>query len=226
MNITQHELRQRLEALDTPSIADAMDSLDLYGPLQGIHNQVPGQKTIAGPAFTVFYRPFERNPGEFHNAGNYIDLVGEGEVIVVDNQGRCDCTVWGDILTEVALRNRICGTVIYGAARDIGEVQRVGYPLFSAAKFMYSGKNRVRAVDNQIPIKIGDVTVRPGDWIVADSSGALVIPLAQVEEVVRRAESIENTEQKIRASVRNGMGLEQARAMHRYDRPWETAATT
>ncbi|MDE1713463.1 RraA family protein [Chromobacterium amazonense] len=223
--MTEHQntLRQRLQALDTPSIADAMDSLGLYGPLPGIVSRAPGQHTIAGPAFTVRYQSFERQAGEFHNAGNYIDEVAAGEVILVDNQGRADCTVWGDILTEMALRKGIAGTLIHGAARDIGEIQRQGYPLFSAAVFMYSGKNRVRLSEKRVALQIGPTEVQPGDWIVADSSGALAIPAAQVEEVLQRAERIDATERKIRAALRDGVPLEQARAAYRYDRPWEEA---
>jgi regulator of RNase E activity RraA len=223
---SQDELRQRLAALDTPSIADAMDSLDLYGALLGIHSRAPAKRTVAGPAFTVAYRPFSRKSGEFHNAGNYIDRVGRGDMIVVDNEGRYDCTVWGDILTETALFKGIAGTVIYGAARDLEEVKRLSYPLFSTAIHMVSGKNRVKVTAIQAPIQIGTVTVNPGDWIVADCNGALVVPADRIADVVLRAELIDHTEQRIRSAVHNGMALEEARAHYRYDRPWEEAVSS
>jgi len=221
----QNTLCQRLEALDTPSIADAMDSMGLYGPLPGLICHVPDMRTIAGPAFTVRYEAFERQEGKFYNAGNYIDEVTAGEIILVDNQGRNDCTVWGDILTEIALRKGIAGTLIHGAARDIGEIRSQGYPLFSAAVFMYSGKNRVRLSEKRIELQIGSTRIRPGDWIVADSSGALAIPVEQVEELLQRAEQVSATEQNIRIAVRNGLSLEQARATYRYDRPWTGMAS-
>lgn len=225
MSEPQFKLSERLVALDTPSVADAMDSLGLYGPLPGITSRNPGQRTIAGPAFTLRYQSFERKNGEYHNAGNYIDEVGPGEIILVDNQGRADCTVWGDILTETALRRGVAGTVVHGAARDIGEIQRQGYSLFSAAVFMYSGKNRVRLVEKRVPVEIGSTRVHPGDWIVADSSGALAIPAAAISQVVRRAEQIDSTEQRIRSALRDDVPLEKARSIHRYDRPWEEATS-
>jgi len=222
--LSQEELRNRLTALDTPSIADAMDSIGLCGGLLGIQCQVPDH-IVAGPAFTVMYRPFSRNVEEFHNAGNYIDQVRRGDVIVVDNEGRHDCTSWGDILTETALLKGVAGTVIHGAARDIGEIRRMNYPLFSTAIHMVSGKNRVRISAVQEPIRVGEVTINPGDWIVADCSGALVVPASLVEDVLQRAERIDRTEQIIRQAVRAGTPLETARARYRYDRPWEEAAT-
>lgn len=219
-------LRRRLEALDTPSIADAMDSLELYGPLPGLICRIPKAHTIAGPAFTVRYESFDRQKGEFHKAGSYIDEVNAGEIILVDNQGRNDCTVWGDIMTEIAVRKGVIGTLIHGAARDISEIQGQNYPLFSTATFMYSGKNRVRLSEKCIELQIGPTKIKPSDWIVADSSGALAIPAGRIEELLHRAEQVSATEQNIRTAVRNGMPLEQARAIYRYDRPWEGTAKT
>lgn len=219
--LSQEELQHRLAALDTPSIADALDSIAIHGALLGIQSRLPGQRTVAGQAFTVSYRPFVRNSDEFHNAGNYIDRVSAGEMIIIDNEGRGDCTVWGDILTEMALSKHIGGTVIHGAARDLGEVQRLHYPLFSTAIHMVSGKNRVKVTATQTPLQIGDVTVKPGDWIIADSSGVIAIPLNHIDDVLSRAERISNTEQCIRSAIRTGMNLEDARAHYGYDRPWE-----
>lgn len=210
-----------LEALDTASLSDALDSLGLAGGLAGLNQQVPGTRCV-GFAYTVLYEPVQERGG-FRNAANYIDAVPSNAVIVSSNPGRTDCTTWGDILTHVAVNRGIRGTLIDGAARDIDTVQRLNYPLFSRVRFMQSAKNRVQLKATQVPVEISGVTVHPGDLVVCDSSGCLVIPAARAEEVIRRARAVEQTERDIIQSVNEGYSLEQARALHRYDQPWLSA---
>lgn len=218
-----HALQQRFLALDTAAVSDAMDSLSLHGSLADIDTRVYGH-LIAGPAFTVIYRSFDRADGEFHNAGNYIDQVPRGSIVLIDNEGRSDCTNWGGILTEMAKIKNLAGTVVYGAARDMAEIRRMDYPLFTRAVNMVSGKNRVRIVGLQQKVVIGAVGVCPGDWIIADDNGVLAIPKQRLEEVLERAESIDRTEARIRQAIRAGVPLEEARMCFRYDRPWQETA--
>ncbi|MHA6196091.1 RraA family protein [Pseudomonas wadenswilerensis] len=210
-----------LETLDTASLSDALDSLGLAGGLAGLNQQVPGTRCV-GFAYTVLYEPVQERSG-FRNAANYIDAVPSNAVIVSSNPGRTDCTTWGDILTHVAVSRGIRGTLIDGAARDIDTVQRLNYPLFSRVRFMQSAKNRVQLKATQVPVEVSGVTVQPGDLVVCDSSGCLVIPAARADEVIRRARAVEQTERDIIQSVNEGYSLEQARALHRYDQPWLSA---
>lgn len=211
-------LLKACETLDTASLSDALDSLGLSGGLAGLDQQVPGTRCV-GFAYTVLYEPVVERSG-FRNAANYIDDVPPNAVIVSSNPGRTDCTTWGDILTHVAVSRGIRGTLIDGAARDIDTVQRLKYPLYSRVRFMQSAKNRVQLKATQIPVEISGVTVHPGDLVVCDSSGCLVIPAARAEEVIQRARAVEQTERDIIQSVNEGYSLEQARALHRYDQPW------
>ncbi|MBV6754312.1 RraA family protein [Pseudomonas chlororaphis] len=214
-------LLEHSAALDTASLSDALDSLGIDAGLVGIVQQVPGTR-CSGFAFTVLYEPVEPGDG-FKNAANYIDDVPPGSVVVSSNAGRLDATVWGDILTHVAVSRNIRGTLIDGAARDIDTVIRLGYPLFSRGRFMQSGKNRVQLKATQVPVQIGGVTIQPGDLIVGDASGCLVIPLAHAEEVIKRAIAVEKTERDIIESVGQGLSLAEARRLHRYDQPWLAA---
>lgn len=136
---TQHTLQTRLLALDTAAISDALDSLYIAGGLAGIKPQAGGKK-IAGPAFTVKYEACTPEKNQFMNAGNYIDEVPAGAVIVVDNGGRTDCTSWGNILTTKALQKGIAGSVIYGSARISRISARWGTPCFPAISIWFPGK--------------------------------------------------------------------------------------
>jgi regulator of RNase E activity RraA len=207
-----------LSKLDTAALSDAMDSFGLACGLQGIRSQALGAH-ICGPAYTVRYRPVD-DAGGFRNAANYIDDVPRGSVIVSSNSGRADCTVWGDILTQVAIAKGIAGVVIDGAARDIATIRKLNFPVFSRAVFMQSGKNRVQLDATSEPVAIGGVTINPGDYIVCDDNGCVAIPRAMVEAVIERANATEATEQRILAAVRAGRSLAEARQAHRYDQPW------
>ncbi|QIS21142.1 RraA family protein [Nocardia terpenica] len=131
----------------------------------------------------------------------HLETVSTGAVIVIDNNGSLECTNWGNILTYKAMVAGIAGTVLHGSARDIDEIARMGYPVFSTGATMVSGKNRVVLDETQCPIRIGDIFVEPNDIILADANGALRIPHAIAREVVERAEAVESTEKKILDAV-------------------------
>jgi len=214
-----NHLIKRLEQLDTAEISDALDSLGLCGTLEGIKPLNYSKKCI-GEAFTVQYLPYDEKPSEFKTAGNYIDEVPQNAMIIIDNQGREDCTVWGDILTHYANLHQIAGTIIHGAARDINSIKNLNYPLFARNIFMRSGKNRVRKIAHQITIEIMGVKIQPGDIAFGDDNGVVMIPQTHIDEVIKRAENIKKTEEKILESIKQGEKLITARQKYRYDQPW------
>jgi regulator of RNase E activity RraA len=204
---TETSVIERLAALPTASISDAMDSLGLHGTLHGLAGLTYDFRAT-GPAFTVQYAPAGETRG---SVGDFLDDVPAGAVIVIDNQARTDVTVWGGIMTEVAAERGIGGTIINGVCRDISTSLQQNYPLFSRGKFMRTGKDRVQLIAVQTDITINDVTVRPGDIICADADGAVAVPAAEAERVATLAEGIEDTEARIVASVKAGSTLVQAR---------------
>ncbi|MFJ5957264.1 RraA family protein [Paenarthrobacter sp. NPDC092416] len=204
---TETSVIERLAALPTASISDAMDALGLHGTLHGL-SPLTYDFRATGPAFTVQYAPAGESRG---SVGDFLDDVPPGAVIVIDNEGRTDVTVWGGIMTEVAAERGIAGTVINGVCRDISTSLQQNYPLFSRGKFMRTGKDRVQLVAVQTAVTINDVTISPADIICADADGALSVPSARAEEVADLAEKIEETETRIVASVKAGTTLVQAR---------------
>ncbi len=105
----------RLKTFSTPTISDALDKLGIPGACHGIA-PLFNEARACGPAFTVRYVPFGAEGG---TVGDFIDDVPAGAIIVLDNQGRTDCTVWGDIMTTLAGAKKIGGTVIDGVCRDV-----------------------------------------------------------------------------------------------------------
>jgi hypothetical protein len=140
--IPMDELSQQAAVLTTSGLSDAMDRLGIPGHVAGVR-ATGTARSLCGPAYTVRYRPVQAI-GE--TVGDFIDDVPAGSVVVIDNQGRTDCTVWGGILTEAAHLRDLAGTVIDGICRDAQACDDVGYPLFARANWMRTGKDRV-AID-------------------------------------------------------------------------------
>ena len=136
--------------------------------------------------------------------------------MVLDNNGRTDCTVWGDILTVTAKMKGVCGTVIDGVCRDIPTILKEKYPIFSRGKFMMTGKDRVMVEATQVMVSIGKVQVKPGDILVGDDSGVVVVPGEIAPEVLDTARSIEESENFIVSAVKSGLSLKEAREKFGY----------
>jgi len=148
--------------------------------------------------------------------GDFLDDVKSGQVIVIDNAGRDNCTVWGDIMAKTAKQMGIAGTVIDGVCRDIPAVLECGYPIYSKGYYMRTGKDRVYVDAVNVPVTLSDIQVRPDDIILGDDTGVVVVPQERAEEVAGIAEEIDRKEQEILALVAQGHPLKEARAMTGY----------
>ncbi|HKS50226.1 MAG TPA: RraA family protein [Amycolatopsis sp.] len=197
----------RLAALSTSAVSDALDRLGIPGQALGI---APLDRAfrLAGRAWTVRYGPVGQDRG---TVGDYIDDLGPGDVVVLDNQGRLDATVWGDLLTTTAHGRGVAGTVIDGVCRDVDRSLTLGYPIFSRGNWMRTGKDRVRVEATQVAVSIGGVRVEPGDLLLGDGDGLVAIPVSRAGEVLAAAEEIERAEDTIRRAVEAGTPLREAR---------------
>lgn len=203
---------QRASGLDTATLSDALDKLGIAGQCLGI-KPLDHAFRLAGRAFTLAYAPVG-SPGG--SVGDFIDDIEPGNVVVIDNGGRPDATVWGDILTFTATQRGVAGTVIDGACRDTHLALKLSYPLYSRSYSMRTGKDRVQLEATQVIVTVGDVRVAPGDLVRGDSDGVVAIPRAREDEVLAVAEEIHEAEERIRAAVAGGMRLDEARKQQQY----------
>jgi regulator of RNase E activity RraA len=203
------------KGLDTPAISDALDRLGIPGQCLGILPLADYRGTVVGPAFTVKYVSCGQPAG---TVGDFIDDVAAGDVIVIDNDGRTDCTVWGDIMTQYAGLRGIAATVIDGVCRDVAKALGDGYPLFTRGRFMRTGKDRVEVLAVNQPVSIGTARVVSRDIVVADANGVVVVPRARAAEVAEVAHRIEAAESRIRELIAQGQKLGEARAQFGYHR--------
>jgi 4-hydroxy-4-methyl-2-oxoglutarate aldolase len=197
----------------TTTLSDAMDRLAIAGQALGIAPLDRGFRMV-GRAFTVRTIPVAVASGG--SVGDYIDEVPAGNVVVLDNGGLMDATVWGDILTIMAHRRALAGTVIHGVCRDAARSLELGYPIFSRGVSMRTGRGRVQADAYQVAVSLGEARVEPGDLLVGDADGVVVVPTARQEEVLALAGEIAASEDRIRQEIEGGSRLDEARKRHRY----------
>jgi len=212
MKTTPDESLERASRQDTATLSDALDRLGIVGQCARIR-PCDRRFRMTGRAFTILYGPAAHPAG---TVGDYIDDVPAGQVVVLDNGGREDATVWGDILTEIAHRRGIAGTVIDGINRDVALCLDVGYPVYSRGSWMRTGKDRVQVEGINVTVNIGDARVRPGDLLRGDADGVVVIPREHELRVLAAAEQITQAEEHIRETTRSGKRLDEARRQFRY----------
>jgi regulator of RNase E activity RraA len=193
---------------DTPGVSDALDRLGISGQAFDIMPLTNYRKPTVGPAFTVRYVPASDPPG---SVGDFIDDVAVGDFVVIDNQGRTDCTVWGDIMTQYAGLRGIAGTVIDGVCRDVDRALSDNYPLFTKGRWMRTGKDRVEVGGVNEPVAIGNVRASPRDIVIADANGVVIVPRHRAREVAEIASKIEESEAGIRKLISSGATIARAR---------------
>lgn len=201
-----------LALLDTSHVSDALDKLGINGQCTGLLPLVRDSR-LAGRAFTVRYVPVGTDRG---TVGDYVDDLEPGTVVVLDNAGRLDTTVWGDLLTATASRRQLAGTVIDGVCRDTDRAVELRYPVYSRSRWMRTGKDRIRVDGYNVPVTIGGVRVERGDYLLGDADGVVVVPTGRATEIIDIAHGIREAEENIRAAVESGHSLADARRQYGY----------
>lgn len=200
--------------LGTTPVSDALDRLGINGQCFGI-KPLDRSFRLCGRAYTVRTIPVPAG-SKGNSVGEYIDDVPPGEIVVLDNEGRLDATVWGDILTIMAHRRGVGGTVIHGVCRDAARSLELSYPIFSRGNYMRTGKDRVMADGYNTPISLGEVRVAPGQLLLGDADGIVTVPLDREQEVLAAAKEIDEAEERIRKEIEAGSRLDEARKKFRY----------
>jgi regulator of RNase E activity RraA len=203
---------EQFRGMSTANISDALDRLRMPGSAWGIRPIQDGQKKI-GRAYTIQYTPVGSPPG---TVGDYIDDVEPGQVVVLDNDGRTNCTVWGDILTAVSINKKIAGTAIFGVCRDTARALENHYPIYSCGRFMRTGKDRVEVSGLQVAVSLGDMRVRPGDLVIGDDDGIVVVQQEHEAKVLEMALEIAELEDHIVEEALSGTPLREARIKYGY----------
>jgi regulator of RNase E activity RraA len=194
----------RLRALDTCAVSDALDTLNLPGATTGIRPLWAVAGPVAGRVRTVQAGPRQDGKPAQHIAAAAIEAAEPGDVLVIANDGRTDVSCWGGILTLAARRNGIGGVVIDGACRDIAESAEQGFPVFGRAVVPVSARGRIVQLAMDEPVEFAGLVVHPGDVVLADQNGVAFVRAEDLEKVITLAERIVAREQNMAEAVKAG----------------------
>jgi len=184
------EIRELLMKVSTPNVSDAMHRARA---MDGVYPLVRGKK-IVGKAVTV-----STMDGDWAKTVEAINVAGEGDVLVIKCSGDT-AAVWGELATRSCLNRKIAGVIIDGAVRDVDDIRELGYPLFARKEVPNAGEPKGFGEIN-VKIICGGVEVNPGDWIIADDNGVMVIPKQRAYEIARRALEVKKSEDRIRGEI-------------------------
>jgi len=202
------DVLSRLAALDSCVVSDALDHLGLSGATTGIR-PMWGIPKVVGRARTVEVVDAAA-AGDVkgrHLATQTVVSSGPEDVIVIANQGRTTVSCWGDILTAAAQQRGIRGVVIDGACRDVDAITEAGFPVYARAGVPVTARGRIVERASDVPISFGGVTVTPGDLVIADASGVVIVPAGRAEDVLAAAERLAARQEAMLAAVRGGRSV-------------------
>ncbi len=196
-----------LKHVSTPNISDAMHR---KGAMQSIRSICPGTKMV-GRAVTV-----QTFPGDWAKSVEAIDTAKKGDVIVIYN-GSPDVAPWGELATLSSINKGVSGVVIDGGVRDVDDIRRLNFPVFATSIVPNAGEPKGFGEINA-EIQCCGQTVKPGDYIVGDDNGVVVIPGERGYEIARRAVEVEKNELRIRDEIKRGKTLSEVLYLEKWEK--------
>ena len=202
------EIRSLLMQVSAPNVTDAMHR---KGAMSGIVS-ICGNVKLVGRAVTV-----QTVAGDWAKPVEAIDVARKNEVIVINNDGATHVAPWGELATLSCVKKGISGVVIDGAVRDVDDIRIMKFPIFAKSVVPNAGEPKGFGEINA-EIQCGGQYVHPGDWIIGDESGVVVIPAKRAYEIARRALEVRKNEERIREEIRRGSTLSEVAELIKWEK--------
>lgn len=202
------EIRSIFSRVSAPNVTDAMHR---KGAMSGLIS-ICGNVKMAGKAVTV-----QAFPGDWAKPVEAIDRANRGDVIVINNEGATHVAPWGELATMSCITRGVAGVVIDGSVRDVDDIRALKFPVFARAVVPNAGEPKGFGEINT-EIRCCGQSVRPGDWLIGDESGVVVIPAERAYEVARRALEIRKNEERLREEIRRGSTLSRVAELERWEK--------
>jgi regulator of RNase E activity RraA len=198
---------RRLRGLDSCAVSDALDQLKLGGVVSGLPPR-SGRAKIAGRVVTMKLDTGDPPPGPLRHIGcNAVAAGSEFDVIVIEQRTGIEAGSWGGLLSLGAKLRGVAGVVSDGLVRDIDEAVVYGLPIFSRGVTSLTARGRLVERGTNVPVRIGSVDVRPGDFVIADGSAVVFIAAGEISRVLGAAEQIATKEAAMAKALMVGAPL-------------------
>ncbi|WP_085537696.1 RraA family protein [Massilibacteroides vaginae] len=208
--IPDKELLSRFEQLYTGAVNDVLrEFCFLNQAFPGHILPLREYDTVAGFAFTVKSSPNVLITGEMDFRSQMLDEMGEDSFVIWDTNKDEKATLWGGVMTATAKGKKVRAACIDGGIRDTHQIISADFPLFYKYRISNGSLGRCLITHYQVPILIGEALVRPGDIIIGDIDGVLVVPRDVAYDVLIRAEEIRENEKKIFSWVHEGQSIQE-----------------
>jgi 4-hydroxy-4-methyl-2-oxoglutarate aldolase len=214
--IFNEKYRKRFERMATTNLADALDKVGIRGAVIGIRPMYDCPK-ILGRAVTIKITAAGMVKSKYHLGVRAIDAASPGDVILIDNRGDLNNNCWGEILSMGAKMKKISGVVVDGAARDIDACREFGFPVYARGTVPITARGRIMEESFNEVIRIGDVQVKPGDIVMADINGVVIIPAEKLDEVLEAAEEILQKEEAMVEELKKGVPILEVDQKYAYE---------
>jgi regulator of RNase E activity RraA len=204
--IPQAVLLDRYAQLYTGAVSDVLREHRLMD--QALPHRIqplrPEQRCAAGIAFTVKSQPHTLLSGEMTLRTGMLEAMGEGHFVVWDCSGAEDSTAWGGVMTAAARARGVRGAAIDGGVRDTRQVLDTDFPVFCRFRHPNAALGRAMISNFQVPLRIGGVMIHPGDIVVGDMDGVMIVPRGLAMPVLERSEEILGIERDIFTWIEQG----------------------
>lgn len=208
--------RIRFQKLSTTNLSDALDKVGIRGAVIGIRPMFDCPK-IVGRAVTIKITAAGMAKSKYHLGVRAIEQASPGDVIIIDNRGDINNNCWGEILSMAAKMKGVSGVVVDGAVRDIDACKEFGFPVYAKGVVPITARGRVMEESFNEIIRIGDIQVRPGDIVVADVNGVVIIPVEKIDEVLEAAEDILKKEEAMVEELLKGVPILEVDQKYSYE---------
>ncbi len=208
--------RGRLHRLSTTNLSDALDIIGSSGAVIGIRPMFECAKVV-GRAVTIKITAAGPVRSSRHLGVEAIAAAEPGDIIVIDNHGDVRNNCWGEVLSCAAKVKGVSAVVVDGAVRDLDICQEMAFPVYARGAVPITARGRITQEAYNCLVRIGDVQVRPGDIIVADVNGVVVIGSEKLDEVIEQAEALMDKEERMKADLLAGMDVLAVDAKYNYE---------
>lgn len=205
-------LTQVRESLYSAVVSDALDAAGYrqQSPSVELRCQGPFSAVVGRCRTTLWADMYHEDPSPYELELQAVDSCQPDDVMIAAAGGSMRSGIWGELLTTAVQTRGCVGAIIDGAVRDVEKITQMDFPVLARGTCVYDSQHRQRVIDLDVPVQIGGVTFSPGDVVIADADGIVVVPQEVEQQVLQAAWQKVHAENEVRDAIRAGMSAVEA----------------